>query len=39
MDLMVETFSKLGITIHVDKQSDTIVVPEKQNRQIQKTIK
>jgi len=39
MDLMLETFAKLGIQTVVDHQADTIFVPAKQSRQIEKTIK
>jgi UDP-N-acetylglucosamine 1-carboxyvinyltransferase len=39
MDLMLETFAKLGIQTVVDRQADTIFVPAKQSRQIEKTIK
>ena len=39
MDLMVETFAKLGIQTVVDRQEDTIFVPAKQSRHIEKTIK
>lgn len=39
MDLMLETFSKLGIQTVVDRQADTIFVPSKQTRQIEKTVK
>lgn len=39
MDLMLETFAKLGIQTVVDRQADTIFVPSTQSRQIEKTIK
>ena len=39
MDLMVETFAKLGIQTVVDRQADTIFVPATQTRHIEKTIK
>ena len=39
MDLMLETFSKLGIQTVVDRDKDTIFVPAEQSRQIEKTIK
>lgn len=39
MDLMLETFAKLGIQTVVDRQADTIFVPSKQSRQIEKTVK
>lgn len=39
MDLMLETYSKLGIRTIVDKQADTIFVPATQSRQIEKTLK
>ena len=39
MDLMLETFAKLGIQTVVDRQADTIFVPAKQSRQIEKTVK
>ncbi len=39
MDLMLETFSKLGIQTEVDRQKDTIFVPTQQSRMIQKTLK
>lgn len=39
MDLMLETFSKLGIQTVVDRHADTIFVPAKQSRQIEKTVK
>lgn len=39
MGLMLETYAKLGIQTIVDEQHDTITVPSKQSRQIEKTIK
>lgn len=39
MDLMLETYRKLWITTVVDKEKDTIFVPAKQSRQIEKTLK
>lgn len=39
MGLMLETFAKLGIQTVVDYQADTIFVPAKQSRQIEKTVK
>jgi UDP-N-acetylglucosamine 1-carboxyvinyltransferase len=39
MDLMLETYRKLGISTVVDKERDTIFVPAKQSRQIEKTLK
>lgn len=39
MDLMLETFSKLGIQTVVDREADTIFVPSTQTRQIEKTVK
>ena len=39
MDLMLETFSKLGIQTVVDRQADTIFVSSLQTRQIEKTVK
>lgn len=39
MDLMLETFKKLGIQTVVDREADTIFVPAEQSRQIEKTIK
>lgn len=39
MDLMLETYKKLGITTVVDKEADTIFVPAAQSRQIEKTLK
>ena len=39
MDLMLETYKKLGITTIVDKEADTIFVPATQSRQIEKTLK
>jgi UDP-N-acetylglucosamine 1-carboxyvinyltransferase len=39
MDLMLETYKKLGIHTVVDKQADTIFVPSSQSRQIEKTLK
>ncbi len=39
MDLMLETFQKLWIQTVVDRQADTIFVPAKQSRQIEKTVK
>jgi UDP-N-acetylglucosamine 1-carboxyvinyltransferase len=39
MDLMLETFAKLGIQTVVDRQADTIFVPSTQSRQIEKTVK
>ena len=39
MDLMLETYRKLGVTTIVDREKDTIFVPAKQTRQIEKTVK
>lgn len=39
MDLMLETFAKMGIQTVVDRKADTIFVPAQQSRQIEKTIK
>lgn len=39
MDLMLDTFKKIGIQTVVDRQADTIFVPAEQSRQIEKTIK
>jgi UDP-N-acetylglucosamine 1-carboxyvinyltransferase len=39
MGLMLETYEKLGIKCIVDPINDTITVPSKQSRQIEKTIK
>jgi UDP-N-acetylglucosamine 1-carboxyvinyltransferase len=39
MDLMLETYKKLGIHTVIDKQADTIFVPATQSRQIEKTLK
>ena len=39
MDLILETYRKLWITTVVDKEKDTIFVPAKQSRQIEKTLK
>jgi UDP-N-acetylglucosamine 1-carboxyvinyltransferase len=39
MDLMLETFAKLGIQTVVDREADTIFVPALQSRQIEKTVK
>ena len=39
MDLMLETFAKMGIQTLVDRKADTIFVPAQQSRQIEKTIK
>lgn len=39
MDLMLETYSKLGIITIADKTNDTIFVPSTQSRQIEKTLK
>lgn len=36
---MLETYAKLGIQTIVDEKNDTITVPSKQSRQIEKTIK
>ena len=39
MNLMLETFAKLGIQTVVDRNADTIFVPSTQTRQIEKTVK
>lgn len=39
MDLMLETFTKLGIQTVVDYEADTIFVSSQQTRQIEKTVK
>jgi UDP-N-acetylglucosamine 1-carboxyvinyltransferase len=39
MDLMLETFAKLGIQTQVDRVADTIHVPSNQTRIIEKTLK
>jgi UDP-N-acetylglucosamine enolpyruvyl transferase len=39
MDLMIETFTKLGIKTIVDKKADTIFVSSSQTKQIEKTVK
>ncbi len=39
MDLMLETFKKLGIQTVVDREADTIFVPATQSCIIEKTVK
>jgi UDP-N-acetylglucosamine 1-carboxyvinyltransferase len=39
MDLMLETFEKLGIKTIIDRNADTIFVPSQQTREIEKTVK